>query len=423
MSRMLFALGASHKSAPLAVRERLAVAPERIAARLDALLENDGVEQAVLLSTCNRVELYAVAEPPLGQRLIQWLGLPVSGKNRSHGYVYEDVAAARHLFRVAAGLDSMVVGEAQILGQLKAAYLEAHRTSAVGPELHCLFQHAFEAAKSIRSGAPASLNAPRSLPSAAVKLARARLGGLQGKSVLVLGAGEVAKTLVLHLHAQGIGQLLVANRSRTAGEELAMAYGGKTARLEALPAALAWADLVVCATASETPLIRPAAFRHRKPDSSLLILDLAVPRDVSPEVAAAANITLVSVDDLASVLAAGVQRRRAAVSEVEKAIEGAIAGWNKARRIRNAVPTICALREEAACVRRRTLTEARKIATTRGIDTALEYLATTLSNRLMHAPTVRLREAAAGDEADLIAAAVDLFALGAEDEYSDAEAA
>ncbi|MGH8161547.1 MAG: glutamyl-tRNA reductase, partial [Gammaproteobacteria bacterium] len=382
--RMLFAVGCSHKTAPLALRERLSVAPERIAERLDALLENDGVTEAVLLTTCNRNELYAIAEPQRKRRLIEWLGL-IPSDDRNFYYAHEDAAAARHLFRVAAGLDSMVVGETQILGQVKTAYLEAHRASAVGPELHRLFQHAFEAAKVVRGDA--SLNAPRSLPYAAIKLARARLGGSQGKTALVLGAGKTAETLAFHLHTQSIGRLLVANRSRAGAETLAMAYGGEAIALDDVPATLATADLLVCATASERPLITPVSLMQRNATAPLLILDLAVPRDVSPEVASVANVSLVSVDDLAGTIAASAEMRYAAIGEAERAIERAMTAWHKARRIRIAVPTICALRAEAAHVRRQTLAEARRIAAARGTDAALEYLAATLSNRLMHAPT------------------------------------
>ncbi len=417
---MLFAIGANHKTAPLALRERLTVAPEKIRERLDALLENEGVSEAVLLTTCNRTELYAVAEPRRKRRLVEWLGLPTS-KGQDSYYVYKDAAAARHLFRVAAGLDSMVVGEAQILGQVKAAYLEAHRASAVGPELHRLFQHAFEAAKGIRGDA--SLNAPRSLPYAAIKLARTRLGGLQGKTALVLGAGKTAETLAFHLHAQGIGRLLVANRSRTAAETLAMAYGGEAIALGDMPAALATAELLACATASETALVTPASLSRRDGGKPLLILDLAVPRDVGPGVASLPGVSLVSVDDLAGTIAASTEMRYAAAGEAERAIEEAMTAWHKARRIRIAVPTICALRAEAARIRRQTLAEARRIAAARGTDAALDYLAATLSNRLVHAPTVRLREAAGRDEPALIQAAIDLFALDSEGEDSDSEAA
>lgn len=420
---MLFAVGVSHKTAPLAVRERLAVAPARIPELLDELLENDGVDEVVLLTTCNRTELYAVAEPYLKRTLIDWLddtgGLGPGAENWR--YVHEDGAAARHLFRVAAGLESMALGETQVLGQVKTAYLTAHKAAAVGPELHSLFQHALGATKSIHTDS--ALDTLRSLPYAAVKLARERLGGLEGRTVVLVGAGETIETVAFHLRAQNTGRRLIANRSRPAAAALAATYGGEAIGLEELPAALAEADLVATATSSEEPIIDAAALRARPADAPLLVLDLAVPRDVAPEALTLPGVSVVSVDDLAEVIAASSEMRYTAVAEAEQAIGDALADWRKARRIRTAVPTICALRAEAAGARRRTLAEARRIAETRGTDAALEYLAATLTNRLMHAPTVRLREAAASDEAALIAAARDLFALGAEGEQADHEAA
>ncbi len=420
---MLFAVGVSHKTAPLAVRERLAVAPARIPELLDALLENDGVDEAVLLATCNRTELYAVAEPQRKRTLIAWLG-EIGGLEPEPDdwrYAHEDGAAARHLFRVAAGLESMVLGETQVLGQVKTAYLAAHAAAAVGPELHDLFQHALGATKNIHTDS--SLDTLRSLPYAAVKLARERLGGLAGKTALLIGAGETIETIAFHLRAQNIGRLLIANRSRPAAAALAATYGGEAIALTELPAALAESDLVASATASENPLIDAASFHARAAGAPLLVLDLAVPRDVSPEAAALPEVNVVSVDDLAAVIAASSEMRYTAAAEAEHAIGHALENWRKSRRIRTAVPTICALRAEAARARRRTLAEARRIAAARGSDLALEYLASTLTNRLMHAPTVRLREAAASDEAALIAAARDLFALGTEGDQADIEAA
>ncbi|MGH8271639.1 MAG: glutamyl-tRNA reductase [Gammaproteobacteria bacterium] len=421
---MLFAVGVSHKTAPLAVRERLAVAPTRIPELLDALLERDGVDEAVLLATCNRTELYAVAEPRRKRALIAWLG-EIGGLGSEPDdwrYVHEDGAAARHLFRVAAGLESMVLGETQVLGQVKTAYLAAHAAAAVGPELHDLFQHALGATKNIRTDS--SLDTLRSLPYAAVKLAREKLGGLAGKTALLVGAGDTIETIAFHLRAQNIGRLLIANRSRPAAVALAAAYGGEVLALAELPAAIAASDLVATATSSEAPLIDVASFHARPAGAPLLILDLAVPRDVSPQAAALPDVSVISVDDLAEVIAASSEMRYTAAAEAERAIGRALANWHKARRIRTAVPTICALRAEAAHTRRRTLAEARRIADARGTDAALEYLAATLTNRLMHAPTVRLREAAASDEAALIAAARDLFALGMEDgDQADIEAA
>lgn len=409
---MLLVAGVSYKTAPLALRERVAIAPERVPELLDELLENDGIDEAVLLVTCNRSELYASAAPQAKPLLMRWLGR-ISGLGTAldtHLYLHQDAAAARHLFRVAAGLDSVVVGETQILGQIKAAYRQAHRdAAAVGPELHQLFQHALGVAKNLRTDS--ALDSIRSLPYAAAKLAASRCARPETCNAVLVGAGDTIDTLAFHLRKQGIGRLTILNRSLPAASALAARHKATADMLDALPAALATADLVVCATTSDHALIGLEQLTERPSGQPLLIIDLAVPRDVSPGVAALPAIELVTVDDLAAVVNTSAEMRFAAAAEAEQTVEMALGDWRKTRRIRTAVPTICALRAEAAHTRRHTLAEARRIAASRGADAALEYLATTLTNRLMHAPTVRLRDAAAAENAELLAAARELFDL------------
>ncbi len=420
---MLLAAGVSHKTAPLALRERLAVTPEQVPELLDQLLQNDGVEEAVLLATCNRIELYAVAAPQTKPLIAGWLGTTSSLGNEinPHRYLYEDAAAARHLFRVTAGLDSMVLGETQIVGQVKNAYQTAHQAAAVGPVLHQLFQHALGAAKGMRAGS--ALDSVRSVPYAAAKLAHEQLGALNGATALLVGAGDMIETLAFHLHGQGIGRMIVANRSPNAAFALANRYGGESCALDQLHDFLTEADLVVSATSSPTPLITAETLTDRTHGRPLLVLDLAVPRDVAPEVAEFPGVKIVTVDDLADIIAASDEMRYRAAAEAEREVDERLAAWRKARRIRTAVPTICEVRAEAARTRRQTLVEARRIAASRGADAALEYLATTLTNRLMHAPTVRLRDAAAAGEAELLAAARELFDLDSDASKTDIEAA
>lgn len=409
---MLLVVGASHKTTPLALRERVAIAPERVPELLDDLLQHDGIDEAVLLVTCNRTELYASAAPQAKPLLMRWLGR-VSGLGTAlddHLYLHQDMAAARHLFRVAAGLDSLVLGETQILGQIKTAYRQAHReAAAVGPDLHQLFQHALGLAKNLRTDS--ALDSVRSLPYAAAKLAGSRCERHAACNAVLVGAGETIDTLAFHLRKQGFTRITILNRSLPAATALAARHEAAAGTLEALPAALAAADLVVCATASNHALIGPEQLTERPGGRSLFIIDLSVPRDVSPNVAALPDIELVTVDDLAAVVDTSAEMRFAAASEAEETVETALEDWRRTRRIRTAVPTICALRAEAAGTRRHTLVEARRIAASRGTDAALDYLATTLTNRLMHAPTVRLRDAAAAEDAELLAAARELFNL------------
>lgn len=423
---MLLVLGVSHKTAPLSLRERLAIAPENIPELLDSLLENEGVDEAVLLVTCNRTELYVSVAPQATPTVVRWLSALSGLGNGLDKYLYQhrDLAAAHHLFRVAAGLDSLVLGETQILGQIKAAYRIAHQDAAtVGPELHRLFQHALGLAKDLRT--EASLDSLRSLPYAAAKLAVNRMGNLSGIHAVLVGAGETMATLAFHLHERGVGKLTILNRSLPKAIALANEYDALYGSLDALPEVLRTADIIASATSSKDPLITPELLvpRTAKRDS-MLILDLAVPRDVAPTVANLEGIELVTVDDLAEVVTASREMRFAAAVEAENDVKKALEEWRKTSRIRTAAPTICALRAEAARTRRHTLVEARRIAASKGIEPALEYLATTLTNRLLHAPTVRLREAAAADNSGLLSAARELFDLSDEDgRQSDTEAA
>ncbi len=421
---MLLTLGVSYKTAPLSLRERLAIAPEHIPGLLDSLLENEGVDEAVLLVTCNRTELYVSAAPHAAPTVIRWLGT-LSGLGTdldSHLYQYRDLAAAHHLFRVAAGLDSLVLGETQILGQVKTAYRLAHQeAAAVGPVLHQLFQHALGLAKDLRS--ETSLDTLRSLPYAAAKMARKRMDNPADTHAVLVGAGETIGILAFHLRKRGVGKISILNRTLSSAAALAAEHGASYDTLDGLPEALAAADLVACATSSEEPLITPELFAKREPGRGMLVLDLAVPRDVAPGVADVAGVEVVTVDDLAEVVNASDEMRYAAAAEAEENVKMALAEWRKASRIRTAAPTICALRAEAARTRRHTLVEARRIAASRGTEAALEYLATTLTNRLLHAPTVRLRDAAATDNAELVAAARELFDLSDDDKESGIEAA
>ncbi|HEX5313750.1 MAG TPA: glutamyl-tRNA reductase [Gammaproteobacteria bacterium] len=419
---MLFVVGVSHKTAPLALRERLAVAPARVPELLDAMLEGGDLREAVLLSTCNRSELYAVTEAHRKAAVLaSFRAIGDCDEEILPGcYVEEGPGAARHLFRVAAGLDSMVLGEAHILGQVRAAYLTAHRASAVGPELHQLFQHVLAATKNIRSDS--SLDGLRSLPYAAAKLARERLGKFGERRAVLIGAGKTIDALAFHLRGE-VSRLQIANRSPQAARALAARHGAEAILFADLPEALAEADLLASATTSETPVVSADMLHKRTGTRSLVVLDLAVPRDVAADVSLLAGVEVIGLDDLAAVIEASAELRYAAAEQAETAVEGALAGWQRARRIRDAVPTICALRAEASLARRQSLAAARRIAATRGSDEALEYLATTLTNRLIHAPTARLRAAAAADEATIIATARELFGLDNKGAQEDSAAA
>lgn len=415
----LMVAGVSHKTAPVEVRERVSVPQEKVSEFLDLLLEDEGIEEAILLSTCNRTELYAVAKPLSHGSVQDWIAnlMPSAGNVSPYRYVYSGQEAARHLFRVCAGLDSMAVGESQIQSQVKKAYLDAHSASSVGPYLHQLFQFALNTAKSVRGDS--SLDAIHSLAYAAVKVARQRLGSLNNVNAVVVGAGETAELAAFHLRKQGCTSLHFVNRSIDGAERLARQFQAAAYSLTNLRNLVREADLVVSATGSQTPIIGVDELSLREKTKKLLLVDLGLPRDIDPNVSTLVNCFTVGLDDFHKIIAESEEMRFLAIRDAETAIDQALHIWHQASRIRTVVPTICAMRAEAAKARRRTLAEARRIGKTKGESAALEYLAHTLTNRLMHAPTVRLRAAAASEDASLIDAARELFALDADDSHEE----
>lgn len=412
----LLVAGISHKTAPVEIREKISVPPEKTSEFLDLLLEDEGIEEAILLSTCNRTELYAVAKYSSHGSVQDWIAnlIPSAGNVAPYRYVHSGEEAARHLFRVCAGLDSMAVGESQIQGQVKKAYLDAHSASSVGPYLHQLFQFALNTAKSVRGDS--GLDAVHSLAYAAIKEARQRLGTLTNTNTVVVGAGETAELAAFHLRKQGCTKLHFVNRSIGGAERLARQFQASAYSLDSLKHLLQEADLVFSATGSQSPIIGTKELSLRTTSKKLLLVDLGMPRDIDANVANLASCSIVCLDDFRKIIADSEEMKFIAIRDAEAAIDQAIHTWHQISRIRTVVPTICAMRAEAAKARRRTLSEARRIEKTKGKSAALEYLANTLTNRLMHAPTVRLRAAAASEDTTLIDAARELFALDADDQ-------
>lgn len=417
----LFLVGVNHERTPLSIREGFAVSPDRIPAMLDHLLEQDGIEEAVLLSTCNRTELYCVAETTSLAALKRWFnelgGRDTQNDMSEFRYIHRNEVATRHLLRVTAGLDSLVIGEAQIQGQVKQAYQMAHQAACVGPYLHQLFQYVISAAKEIRNST--ALSSTVSVPYAATKVAQRKLGSLTDKIALLIGAGETIETLAFHLHKRGIGSLLIANRTLVRAQTIADRFRGTAVPLSEASHYLPHVDLVATATASESALLSSRDFEKRNSGKTLLALDLGVPRDIAPEVSSLPNVALYSIDDFAHIISSNQAQRQAAVADAEHALEKAMHGWQAARRIRRVVPTICALRADATSARRKTMAEARRLlANGRDPQEVLEYLAETLTNRLIHQPTVKLREAAATGDREFLDVARELYGLS-EDDQSD----
>jgi glutamyl-tRNA reductase len=427
VSGSLALVGISHRTAPLAVRERFVIdADASIAAQQQ--LAQAGCAEAVLLSTCNRTELYmrAGSEPETTALGAQFLrahaGMSESDADR-YLYTLYDERATQHLFRVVSSLDSLVLGEAQIQGQVKAAYERAARNGAVvGPVLSRLFETALRIGGRVRSETRLGVGAA-SIPGASVELAKKIFGGLANRSALVLGAGEMAVLTLECLRAEGVSDIIVVNRNVVRAEEVARGVNARAVSFEEMPAVLGSVDIVVAATAAPHAVITKEYVRHamgRDRRSPLLLLDIALPRDVEPAVAELPNVFLYDIDDLSQVVEGNLEKRRSEVAAAEKIIGDEARefwAWNRGRSV---VPVIRQLRDRAEEVRQAELERALRGLGHLSPDDrqVVENLTRQLLNKVLHAPTSRLREAAAdGRENEIADAARYLFGL--DDEADD----
>jgi glutamyl-tRNA reductase len=363
----LFLLGVSHRTAPVDLREQIDFAARGLDQALAAVAQKPSNAEAVVLSTCNRAELYVASANPDAARvdlvefLTEYHGV-TSEALAPHLYEKRDGEVARHLFRVAAGLDSLVVGEPQILGQVKDAYAAASEQHAVGQLLNKLFHWSFIVGKRVRSETSVAEGAV-SVSYAAVELAKKIFGRLKGRSVLVIGAGEMGKLTALHLQAQGVARVVITSRTAAHAAALAEAIGGATtAPWEQLQASLADADIAVTATGARVPVLMKAgveaAMRQRR-NRPLFLIDIAVPRDVDPAAGDLEQVFLYNIDDLQAVVHENMSRRASEVGRAEAIVEeevGRFAVWLQSRR---AIPTVVALRQRFEAVRRAELLRLR----------------------------------------------------------------
>jgi glutamyl-tRNA reductase len=355
----LFLIGVSHRTAPVDLRERLDFSSRDVGAAVEALATRSSAAESVVLSTCNRSEIYVASASPSRAReeivefLTQYHALPADAFT-PHLFSFGDAAAAQHLFRVAAGLDSLVVGEPQILGQVKGAFQAAAERRCTGPVLSKLFHWSFAVGKRVRSETALGEGAV-SISFAAVALARKIFGRLAGRKVLVVGAGEISTLTAQHLRAQGVGEIAIASRTAAHAETLASAVGGRAIPWEQFPEALAGSDIVLTATGSQRPIITrahvEAATRRRRRDP-LFIIDVAVPRDVEASVGDLEQVFLYNVDDLQTVVQENLSRREAEIEQAERIVAEEVAKFTAWQRSRGAIPTVVALRERFDAIRR-----------------------------------------------------------------------
>ena len=393
----VFALGLNHTTAPLDLRGRFAFAPEQLAPTLQAFRERlQRVSEVAIVSTCNRTELYVGANPGLVIPAVDWLA-DVGGVSahtlREHSYLLEGGAAARHAFRVASGLDSMVLGEPQILGQLKLAVREAETAGTLGGSLHQMFQRSFSVAKEVRSSTEIGAHSI-SMAAAAVRLASQLFEDLSDTKVLFVGAGEMIELVATHFAARNPRAVAVANRTLERGEKLAGRFGAEAMRLADLPARLAEFDIVISCTASSLPIIglgaveRALKLRRKRP---MFMVDLAVPRDIEPEVARLSDVYLYTVDDLSTLVQTAGEKRQAAVAQAEAIIETGVQSFVHWLGQRGSVPLIQALHSQADDWRATEIARARKmLAKGEDVDAVLEALSRGLTQKMLHGTLAEL---------------------------------
>jgi len=409
-------LGLNHNTAPVEIREQLVFSGDDIARALGSMTKLEGVDEAVLLSTCNRTEFYVITDDGGRDRLKNWLheDRDLEASFGESLFTLDDHAAIRHIFRVACGLDSMILGEPQILGQLKDAFRHAQDAGTLGNQLGRLMQHTFAVAKKIRTDTEIGAS-PVSVASAAVNLANQFFARFTKHTALLVGAGVTVELLAKHLSSRNIGRLFVANRSIERATELAGQFGGFALPLSEIEGTLPEADILISSTASPEPVIRldhmKAAIKARK-RKPIFAVDIAVPRDIEAGVGDLDDVYLYTIDDLERVIQQGQGNREAAAIEADKLLDDEILRYHNIERSKRAVPVIAALREQSQIIRDEVNSQARRrLARGESADDAIEYATAALMKKMLHGPSVSLREAGESSNEELIDAARILFKL------------
>ena len=412
-------IGVNHKTAPIALREQIAIGRDELPEATRALAAIPGVSECMIVSTCNRVELVTVIEDSatnLSTFFSSYLGIK-DDVLLPHLFAYRDREAVNHLFRMAASLDSMVVGEPQILGQVKEAFAVARAAGTVSSELEHLLQGAFAAAKKVRNETGIGSNSV-SIASVAVDMARKIFGSLQGRTVFLVGAGKMSELAARHLVQQGAGAILVSNRTEERARALAGQFNGRVIRFEQLYETASEADIVISSTGAPLPIFRREhglAFLHRRKNRPMFFIDIAVPRDVDPEMNKLDGIFVYDIDDLEQVAAAHMEERSRQAVDAETMIAAEVERFLERRRTVNAAPAIVALQRKAEEIR---VGEIQRLHSRLGALNeeqlaAVEALTRGLVNKFLHPPMQALKEAARDGDAARLEALCDAWSVSA----------
>ena len=411
----LIALGISHRTAPIEIREKVAINPPQYQVCIEQVLELEGVEEAVILGTCNRTEIYCLCAKPAEASLLDWMHrlheLP-TGELDAYFYLHGGKAAVRHIMRVASGLDSLVLGEPQILGQVKEAWQAAQSAGGAGRVLSRLLQHTLATAKSIRTHSGIG-SYPVSVAYTAVTLAKQLFGDLSQQHVVLIGAGEMIRLCGKHLLERGISRLEIVNRSLAAAEHLAKEFNARASTLDQLGEVLPRADILISSTGSSVPLIDSAAVKtalRKRRHRPMFMVDIAVPRDIQPSVRHLDDVYLFTIDDLQQVVDENQQHRQtaavSAMTEVEESVE-TFMRWLYGIRAARSLKRIRSMSHghESALVEK----ALKKLQAGNDPEQVIMHMASALTNRILHEPTQRLREAAEEQKYEILRAADWIF--------------
>jgi len=413
----LLAFGINHKTAPVDVRERVAFDPQNLVGALKELTSIPHIHEAAILSTCNRTEILCNLEESDTDVVVDWFQhYHKLNREEMEPYVYfhPDQFAVRHMLRVAAGLDSLILGEPQILGQMKDAYLTAVQAGTVGTLLGRLFQHTFTVAKQVRTDTAIG-SSPVSVAFATVSLAKQIFTDFSEHTALLIGAGETVELAARHLHEHGIGRMIIANRTVEKAHALATQFGGYAISLGDLPQHLAEADMVISSTASQLPILGKGAIERAvkaRKHRPMLMIDIAVPRDIEPEAEELDDVYLYTVDDLHDIIQEGLRSRQEAAKQAEEIIDNQVLRFMGWLRSLDAVATIRAYREQAEQVTQQEVEKAKRMLA-RGVsaDEVLAQMARSLTNKLIHCPSTHMRQAGFEGRTEVLAIARELFDL------------
>ena len=413
----ILAFGINHATAPVDLREKVIFDNDAVPDALGELTHQQGVNEAAILSTCNRTEVYCSLEEARNDSPINWLSKYHGLKQEQLApflYTHPDAHAVKHMLRVASGLDSMVPGEPQVLGQLKSAYQAGLKAGSIGKLLGRLFQHSFKVAKEIRTTTTIGSH-PVSVAFAAVRLAQQIFGDLSGQTALLIGAGDTIELTARHLHENGLSRMIMANRTFERSQHLASEYSAYAIMLRDIPQHLAEADIIISSTASQLPILGKGAFesaikvRKHRP---IFVVDIAVPRDIEPEAGDLDDVYLYTVDDLKNVIQDNLRNRQKAALQAEEIIDTQVTHFMDWLGSLDAVSTIRAIRDQAQSIQEEAMILAHK-ELQKGVDPeqVLQDVTRTLTNKLIHSPSSQLRAAGAEGRNDLLSAAHELFDL------------